>query len=159
LKAKLGAVPPLRKSLTKQLLATYLELTGKEKKLGLIGKSLAMGLGGSIAGPIVARLVNADTLLDLLSKGNAGQHASVAPELAPFSASALQSGWETWWASEYGLGDFYVYLPPRRPPDEHFRVKLSLSQWQWKLSGIELPEALKVQLVQEILKQQKNKTE
>lgn len=151
--------PSLRKSLTKQLLSTYLELTGKEKKLGLIGKSIALGVGGSIAGPIVDRLVNAETLLDLLSKGSAGQNAPVTPEFAPFSEAALHSGWQTWWASEYGLGDFYVHLPPTKPPDERFKVKLSLSQWRWKLSGIDLPEALKVQLVQEILKQQKNKTE
>jgi hypothetical protein len=45
--------------------ATYLELTGK--KLGLIEKSIAVGVGGSIADPIVARLVNAETLLDLLT--------------------------------------------------------------------------------------------
>jgi hypothetical protein len=50
----------LRKSLTKQLVATYLELTGQEKKLGLLEKSIAMGVGDSIADPIVARLVDAD---------------------------------------------------------------------------------------------------
>ena len=65
----------LRKALTKQLIATYLELT--RKKLGLIEKSIAVGVGGSIADPIVARLVNAETLLDLLTKGNAGEYASV----------------------------------------------------------------------------------
>lgn len=149
----------LRKSLTKQLLATYLKLTGKEKKLGLIGKSIAMGVGGSIVDPIVARLINADTLLDLLTTGKAGEVARVSPELAPFSTTALRNGWQTWWASEYGLGDFYVYLPPEKSPDERFRVKLSLSEWQWKLSGIGLPQPLRVQLVQEILKQQKNQKE
>src|ERR1700687_4181712 len=77
----------LRKSLTKQLLATYLELTGKEKKLGLIGKSIAMDVGGSIVDPIVARLINADTLLDLLTTGKAGEVARVSPELAPFSTT------------------------------------------------------------------------
>ena len=61
--------PSLRKSLTKQLIATYLELTGQKKKLGLLGNSIAMGIGGSIADPIVARLVNAETLLGLLTKG------------------------------------------------------------------------------------------
>ncbi|MGC2410943.1 MAG: DUF2939 domain-containing protein [Methyloceanibacter sp.] len=149
----------LRKSLTKQLLATYLELTGKEKKLGPIGKSIAMGVGGSIVEPIVARLINAETLLDLLTTGKAGEVAGVSPELAPFSTTALRNGWQTWWASEYGLGDFYVYLPPEKSPDERFRAKLSLSEWQWKLSGIGLPQPLRAQLVQEILKQQKNQKE
>ena len=147
----------LRKSLTKQLIATYLELTGK--KLGLIEKSIAVGVGGSIADPIVARLVNAETLLDLLTKGNAGEYASVSPELAPFSTSALRNGWQTWWDSEYRGGYFYVYLPPEKSPDEQFRVRLSLTEWQWKLSGINLPTPLRLQLVQAILKQQKNHKE
>jgi Protein of unknown function (DUF2939) len=147
----------LGKSLTKQLIATYLELTGK--KLGLIEKSIAVGVGGSIADPIVARLVNAETLLDLLTKGNAGEYASVSPELAPFSTSALRNGWQTWWDSEYRGGYFYVYLPPEKSPDEQFRVRLSLTEWQWKLSGINLPTPLRLQLVQAILKQQKNHKE
>ena len=151
--------PSLRKSLTKQLIATYLELTGQKKKLGLIGTSIAMGVGGSIVDPIVARLVNAETLLDLLTKGNAGEDAGVSPELAPFSTSALRNGWQTWWGSEYRGAYFYVYLPPEKSPDEQFRVRLSLTQWQWKLSGIDLPTPLRVQLVQEILKQQKNQKE
>ena len=151
--------PSLRKSLTKQLIATYLELTGQKKKLGLLGKSIAMGIGGSIADPIVARLVNAETLLGLLTKGNAGEGAGVSPELAPFSTSALRNGWQTWWGSEYRGRHFYVYLPPEKSPEEQFKVRLSLTQLQWKLSGIDLPKPLRVQLVQEILKQQKNPKE
>jgi hypothetical protein len=38
-------------------------------------------------------------------------------------------------------------------------VKLSLTQWQWKLSGIDLPESLRVQLAQEIISRQKNQNE
>jgi hypothetical protein len=144
----------LRKSLTKQLLATYLKLTGKEKKLGLLGKSIAMGVGSSIVEPIVARLVNEETLMDLLTKGSAGGAAKVPGDLIPFSENALRSGWQTWWKSEYGLGEFFVRLPPDKSADEQFKVKLSLASWQWKLSSIDLPDQLRVQLVQEILKKQ-----
>lgn len=157
--SKLVDFPLLRKSLTKQIVSTYLELTGKEKKLGLLGKSIVMGVGGSFAGPIVARLVNEETLIDLLTKGTAGGGAAVSADRIPFSKSALRSAWKTWWDSEYGLGDFYVHLPPETPRDEQFRVKLSLNQWQWKLSGIGLPEPLLVQLVQEILDRQKKQNE
>jgi Protein of unknown function (DUF2939) len=142
----------LRKSLTKQIVATYLELTGKKKKLGLIGKSIALGVGNSVAEPIVARLVNEETLLDLLTKGNAGKGVTVPAELAPFSTSALRNGGRTWWGSEYRWENFYVYLPPDKPTDEQFKVRLSLSQWQWKLSGLDLPEPLRVQLAKEVMK-------
>ena len=113
-----------------------------------------MGVGTSIAEPIVARLVNEETLMDLLTKGSAGGGASVSADHIPFSKSSLRSGWQTWLDSEYGLGDFYVRLPPEKSPDEQFRVKLSLTRWQWKLSGIDLPDPLRVQLTQEIIKQQ-----
>ena len=48
----------LRKNLTKQVVAAYLQLTGKEKKLGLLGKGIALGIGTSYAEPIIARLLN-----------------------------------------------------------------------------------------------------
>ena len=49
----------LRKNLTKQVVAAYMELTGKEQKLGLLGKTFAVGVGTSYAEPIVAQLLNA----------------------------------------------------------------------------------------------------
>jgi len=149
----------LRKNLTKQIVATYLELTGKEKKLGLLGKTIAIGLGTSYAEPIVARLINEETLLDLLSKGNAGGEAKISAELAPFSKSALKSGWTTWLHSEYRGEDYYVYLPPDKPADKQFKVKLSLSPWQWKLAGIDLPRPLRVQLAKELEKQRESKND
>jgi Protein of unknown function (DUF2939) len=157
---KLVDFKALRKSLTKQIVAAYIDLTGKEKQLGLLGKSLAVGLGTSYAEPIVAELLNEQTLIDLLSKGEyGGNGGKLPPELAPFSKSALQSGWKTWWASEYGLGDYYVNLPPDKSPDKQFKVKLSLKEWQWKLAGIDLPEPLKIQLAQELAKRRAGKDE
>ena len=103
----------LRKNLTKQIVAAYIELTGKEKKLGLLGKSLAVGVGTSYAEPIVAQLLNEQTLMDLLTKGEGGMAASrCRPSSRRSPSSAVKSGWQTWWASEYGLGDYYVSLPP-----------------------------------------------
>ena len=95
--------------------------------------------------------------MDLLTKGNAGGGAKISAELAPFSKSALRSGWNTWWNSEYRGDDYYVYLPPEKSAEEQFRVKLSLSQWRWKLAGIGLPDALRVQLAEELVKERESK--
>lgn len=154
----------LRKSLTKQIVAAYIELTGKEKQLGLMGKTLAVGIGTSYAEPIVAELLNEQTLIDLLTKGQVGGGGGVGAvkvpaELAPFSKSALQSGWRTWWASEYGLGDYYVYLPPDKTPDKQFKVRLSLKDLQWKLTGLDLPQPMRVELAQQLVKQRAEKSE
>src|SRR5262245_40806030 len=62
--AKLVDFRALRKNLTKQVVAAYIELTGKERKLGLLGKTFAVGLGTSYADPIIAQLLNEKTLID-----------------------------------------------------------------------------------------------
>jgi hypothetical protein len=149
----------LRKSLTKQIVAAYIELTGKEKQLGLM--TISVGIGTSYAEPIVAELLNEQTLIDLLTKGEVGggSNVKVPADFAPFSKSALQSGWRTWWASEYGLGDYYVYLPPDKAPDKQFKVKLSLKELQWKLAGIDLPQPMRVELAQQLIKQRAEKSE
>lgn len=162
--AKLVDFRALRKSLTKQIVAAYIELTGKEKELGLMGKTLAVGIGSSYAEPIVAELLNEQTLIDLLTKGQVGGGGGVGAvkvpaELAPFSKSALESGWRTWWASEYGLGDYYVYLPPDKAPDKQFKVRLSLKDLQWKLTGLDLPQPMRIELAQQLVKQRAEKSE
>jgi len=162
--AKLVDFRALRKSLTKQIVAAYIELTGKEKQLGLMGKTLAVGIGTSYAEPIVAELLNEQTLIDLLTKGQVGGGGGVGvvkvpADLAPFSKSALESGWRTWWASEYGLGDYYVYLPPDKTPDKQFKVRLSLKDLQWKLTGLDLPQPMRIELAQQLAKQRAEKSE
>src|SRR5215475_4766834 len=154
----------LRQSLTNQIVAAYIELTGKEKQLGLMGKTLAVGIGTSYAEPIVAELLNEETLIDLLTKGETGGGGGgvgikIPAEFAPFSKSAMQSVWQTWWASEYGLGDYYIFLPPDKPPEKQFKVRLSLKKLQWKLAGLELPQPMRIELAQQLVKQCAEKSE
>ena len=69
------------------------------------------------------------------------------------SSRPISSGWRTWRASEYGLGDYYVYLPPDKASDKQFKVKLSLKEMQWKLAGIDLPQPMRVELAQQLMNQ------
>ena len=82
--------PALRRSFTKQIVATYLKLTGKKLPLGAIGKHFAV----SIADPIVARLMTVTALLDLLEKGDAGNNVKVQIDRVPFSSDSLKSMWQ-----------------------------------------------------------------
>src|SRR5262245_59518435 len=59
----------LRRSLAQQVIAEYLRLTGKEKKLGTFGTGIATGVGAALADPVLAEFLNAETLLDFLAKG------------------------------------------------------------------------------------------
>ena len=46
----------------------------------------------------------------------------------------------------------HAYLPPDKPKNEQFKVGLGLRDWEWKLSGIGLPEHLRVRLAQELVR-------
>ena len=139
--------PAVRRSLTKQIVAAYLKLTGKKLPLGAIGKGFAF----SVADPIVARLMTVTALLDLLQKGEAGNQVKVPIDKAPFSPASLQNVWQLWLNSHQWGRNFYVLLPPEASGNEQFRVYLRLIQWRWKVVGIDLPEAFKEQLARELV--------
>jgi len=142
----------LRRSLTQQVIAEYLKLTGKDQKLGRFKAGIATGVGAALAEPVVAEFLNAETLLDFLNKGSVTDGGKVSSEIAPFSGASWRDAWQLWWHSEYGPTDFSAYLPPDKSKSEQFKVKLSLRTWQWKLTGIGLPDHLRVQLAQELVR-------
>src|SRR5262245_53704729 len=49
----------LRRSLSQQVIAEYLKLTGKEKKLGRFRTGVATGVGAALAEPVIAQFLNA----------------------------------------------------------------------------------------------------
>ena len=146
--------PSLRRSLTQQVIAEYLKLTGKDKKLGRFRTGIATGVGAALAEPVVAQFLNAETLLDFLNKGSAKDGVKVSTDIAPRSGSSWRDAWRVWWHTEYGLTRFRAYLPPDKPKNEQFKVELSLRDWRWKLTGIGLPDKLRVQLAQELVRRE-----
>jgi len=144
--------PSLRRSLSQQVIAEYLKLTGKDEKLGRFRTGVATGVGAALAEPVIAQFLNAETLLDFLNKGSVKDGAKISSEVAPFSGPSWRNAWQVWWHSEYGITRFHAYLPPDKPKSEQFKVGLSLRDWQWKLTDIGLPEHLRVQLAQELVR-------
>ncbi len=172
--ARLVDFPALGKSLTKQFVNAYVEITGKRRekkqkpKLTLIERSVAINMGTAIAEPIVAELVNETMLLRLLREGRVAMpkgkqedgtgEGSPLP-LPPLGANTLNDVWEIWLHSEYRGSEVFVRLPPGKPRDEQFRARLSLAGLEWKLSGLELPEPILAKSVKEILAEQKAREE
>ena len=112
------------------------------------------GVGAALAEPVIAQFLNAETLLDFLNKGSVKDGAKISSEVAPFSGPSWRNAWQVWWHSEYGITRFHAYLPPDKPKSEQFKVGLSLRDWQWKLTGIGLPDKLRVQLAQELVRRE-----
>ena len=81
--------PALRRSLTAQIVRTYLRMTGKTGRPGSILEQFALGVGASIADPIVAKLISPDALLDLLQNGRlSGVFSDNVPPIEGLSSEA-----------------------------------------------------------------------
>ena len=150
----------LHQSLAKQTMQTYLKLTGKDQQPQTLRGQIVTGLIATIADPIVAKLINSETLLDLLGKG---WPESVLPGGPPasihgVSRAGLGTAWQIFVNADYSGVKFYATVPVASPPAEQFRLQLQLIQWKWKLVGIDLPEPLRVRLAQEIIKLEKDAT-
>jgi hypothetical protein len=140
----------VRQSLSEQLIATYLRVTGRAP--GPLTNLVAV-VGTSLADPLLEEFLDPAKLADFLMTGqlprSAGEQVS---EFAPLNGAALQSGWRIWLASEYSGRVFSASLPPDKRPSEQVRLQLRLRSWRWKLTSIELPKALRERLVQAVVK-------
>jgi len=84
----------LRGSLTAQIVRTYLRMTGKVGRSGSMLEQFAVGLGASVADPIVSKLVSPEALLDLLQNGRpSGVFSDNIPSIQGLSSDALGNFW------------------------------------------------------------------
>jgi hypothetical protein len=151
----------VRQSLTEQIVVSYLQLSGKDARLGQFGRGMAVAAVTAVADPIVAKLLSAEALVDLLRNGWPAsallENTTISPENA-LAAEGLKSGslgsaWQLFIHSEHGLRRFDVAVPTTAPPPQRFKLQFRLTNWTWKLSGLELPEVLRTRLAQELMKQ------
>jgi hypothetical protein len=138
----------LRRSLTRQIITAYLRLS----KIKVDASGITTAVAGSVADPIVAKLISPEALLDLLRNGWPG---AAIPERPPGLAGIGSASFGNWWAlfanSEYGLSGFSVSLPVEKPQAQQFRVYLSLSRQGWRLSGLDLPEDIVTKLTEQLI--------
>ena len=153
--------PAVRRSLTEQVVVTYLQLTGKDARLGQFGRGMAVGAAMSIADPVVAKLLSTEVLIDLLQKpgpaAGPADGASIQGMTIGSGSGLLGNLWQVFIHSEQGLRSFAVTVPFTAPPPLQFRLVFRLTSWTWKLSAIELPEEVRGRLAQELIKQTEGK--
>ena len=128
---KLVDIPSLRASLTKQILDAHRKQTDKSVALSERSERHAVGFG-------LAKILHPERLLDVLA--------------APFTANSFGSTWQIWLNSDYSGRTFYVTVPVDRPSAQHFRIRLRLVNWDWKLLALDLPESANTHLIQELAK-------
>src|SRR5260370_18899791 len=118
----------LRASLTAQIVRTYLRITGKAGRPGSLLEQFAVGIGTSIADPIMAKLITPEALLDLLRNGRPPTLENV-PAIEGLSSEALRNVWRVYLNSELGIGRFFVIVPVDKPVAESFPLQFFLRSW------------------------------
>jgi hypothetical protein len=146
--------PALRRSLTDQIAATYFRLSGRAAQPELQSRSLVLSAVASIADPIVARLISAEALITLLDSGwPTAVLADRDPAAPGLSYPSVGNLWQVFVQADQGLRHFEIGVPTSQPPARQFRLQFRLIAWSWRLSGIELPEELRIRLARELMKQ------
>ena len=147
-------LPAVRRSITDQVVDTYLKLTGKTVSPLLRG-ALA-GATDSIAEPVVGRIIAPDALAEFLREG---WPIAVLPDRPPgmsgLSGANLGNAWQVFAAARYGLGQFEIELPPSLPRDRRVVLEFRIIKWRWQLVGVRMPEQLRVRLAELLIKRLK----
>jgi hypothetical protein len=145
-------VPELKRSLTEQLVRTYLKVSGKDQGLSPIAFNLAMRVGMGIADPYVAEMMRADALIDLLKQSRTETFAASHVGVDAVGPPRMQNVRGLLLGTEYYGPDVYVTVPLYAAPGQGYRLRLRLLQWRWKLAGIELPEQVRVEIARELIR-------
>ncbi len=142
----------LGRSIAPQIVWAYLEKTGRGKMLGRVASSVIAGSSASLADAILGDLLNPEAILKLLDAGQPGGQLQLNGTLAALPNGKLGSLWQAFQNAEYGMGNFYVSVPVFASRSEQYRLHLQVLRWTWKLVGIDLPERVRDQLADELIR-------
>jgi Protein of unknown function (DUF2939) len=134
----------LNHSLTDQIVRTYLERIGATRRISPMERMLVNTYGATVADAMVAKMLTADKLTQMLKTGNMD-----APGVPSFSGLPKLADLHTGnWLSLLGrlnviqpvlLG---IRISDTSDPDSYAAIDLHFEGLSWKLSGIELPKAI-----------------
>jgi len=143
--------PSLRRSLAGQIVATYARLNG----IRLDRAGLTVGAVTSFMDPFIEKLTLPENLSELIRSGWPKGVLPDAPgEIEGIDPELIANAWLLYLNSDYGIGEVRTTVPFHQSRDKQYRVQLALSNWSWKLSGLDLPVALQEHLARELMKQQ-----
>ena len=143
--------PALRRSLAGQIVATYARLNGIRPD----PTGLTVGAVTSFMDPFIEKLMSPVAITELMRSGWPKGVMDERPAgVEGLDLDSLGNVWQLYLNSDYGIGEVRTTVPIRAPRDKQYRVQLALSDWTWKLSGLDLPVALQERLVRELMKQQ-----
>lgn len=141
----------LRISLSRQIVSAYLKTPEGQQELGELDRRFITEAGTAAINPLVEEMLTPQALADLLEDGwpqqvtgnDAGAASPVSLDLGSFGKA-----WRVFISSEsQGFRSITIPLPEGEPKERQFRLTLRLSGTTWRLTGVELPHALRDELI------------
>ena len=151
-------VDALRRSLSRQLAAAYLDVSGKGKKMGAFGRSVAGAAVTTVADPYVAQLLTPDNVMALLSKGRVnqvsvgGRSVAVKGDLPNFTTLLDDHLLSAVTGSYFDQPrDFVIPIDGGHGAEDQYGIHMRLVGLTWKLGGLDLPAPLLADMARSIL--------
>jgi hypothetical protein len=143
---------PIRRSLSAQVLEAYGRLTGAP----VSGNSLIAAVTGSVADPLVAKIMSPEGITLLLQSGWVSPEFAERPTAAQgLSTRALGDLWQVFGNSRRELDRYWISFPADRPDDQRFDLEWRLRGLQWRIVAIRLPKPLLDRLAEQLIRIQR----
>ncbi len=143
----------LRISVAKQLIPAYLVATGRESELKGARGQAVVGIGATIADPLLAQYLSPAALAGFLNVSPRAGTGSPGTGSSRLGLDSIGDAWRLFASARMrGFRAISFAVPPDKPADEQFRLQLRLRALAWRLVGIELPKPVLDLLVQELIK-------
>lgn len=148
-------IPALKRSLIDQMGRAYLRVSGKDRGLNELEVRSALQIAATLAVSKVDDMLSPPELINLLQQSggttvfgrlDAGLHGLETPKFGNVFRLVRNT--------EYFGTTFYISLPLTSDDRTGYRLRLTLQDWTWKLSGIGLPEHVQTGLILEIIRSQ-----
>lgn len=138
-------IPSLTRSLTSQIVAAYLERVGATRRVSPMEKMLVNTYGATVADAMVAKMLTAEKLTQILKTGNLDATPGV-PNLT--GVPALAELQKEDWLSLLGRVSFVqpvmlaIRVSATSEPDKYAAINLHFEGAGWRLSGMVLPRTV-----------------
>jgi hypothetical protein len=145
--------PAVRSSLSRQLIPAYLRATGRESELTGARGQAVVGLGATVADPLIARYLSPAALTGLFDDPRFASSDGVSRTTGGIGLNSLHDAWLLFvTAQSRGFRAVSFAVPVDRPTGEQFRLQFRIRGFGWRLVGVELPPPVLNRLVQELIK-------
>jgi hypothetical protein len=143
----------VRVSVAKQLIPAYLTAIGRESEIKGAKGQAVVGIGASMADPLLAQYLSPAALGALLNDPGLATAGRTSPDRGGIAVNSLRDAWRLFATAETrGFRVISFAVPADKPADQQFRLQMRIRGLGWRLVGIDLPKPILQRLVQELIR-------